>query len=357
MTRRSHERHAPLHGQYLAYPLQPAVPQRRSLDVVGLLVGSAALLGLLFVPATELRIGTSDHALALIDVKGLGVGLAAIIVVLTALSLVGLRSRRRKSAVGTVGYIALGALTAAGIASVEWLQGLIPDKLLPGQLEEYTVATGATIVPWLALLAIVVNVLAATGRFGWAARRLTRRWAGETGTGHRTRLLIGAGATLGVGVVAWARYQPLLVVQAGDQPVEVAAYAVPVIGPASMGAVLVLAALVGLTVFGVGRAIPPRLGMATAVFVAATSLFVALTSGVVFKAGVADWVTSLIGGDVAPGDPDAGVAGWGAAGGSIVVLGMLAVAATRPSRGPLDAAHPDHPLRRLPIRRTRRNAH
>lgn len=352
MARRTHERHAPLAGQYLAYPLQPTVPQRRSLDAVGLLVGSAALLGLLFVPATELRLGTNDHAVALIDVKGLGVGLAAVIVALAALSLGGLRSRRRESAVGTVGFIALGVLTAAGIAAVEWLQGLIPAKLLPGQLEEYTVATGATFVPWLAVLACVVNVLAATGRFGWAARRLTRRRTGETGGAHRSRLLIGTGAALGVGVIAWARYQPLLVVQASGEPVEVAAYAVPMIGPVSMGAVLVLATLVGLTVLGVGRAIPPRLGMATSVFVAASSLFVAVTSGVVFKAGVADWATSLVGGEVAPGDPDVGVAGWIAAGGAVVVLATLAVAAARASRDELDPADPDQRLRRLPILRT-----
>lgn len=203
------------------------------IPLVALLAGSLTAVWL------SVRTGESTSRFAGIEVPVLRYVLVALVAVaLLGVLIEGVLLDRWPLSVTAIASSVVLAVAALMLVLEEVAASLIPTAFLPASVRRLTVDVYGGLGIWIAALsslALVVTSRIDGGALGVVrhalteAQRLPLRWLAAF-------ILSG----VSVGVAAWSRYQPWAAGSAGTEHVEVPGWSLPVVGPASLVAVLAL---------------------------------------------------------------------------------------------------------------------
>lgn len=240
-------------SEQTSHATSPRVASASLLPLVALITASLPAIWL------SARTGESTSRFTGLEVPVLRYALMALVTAaLLGVLIEGIILDRWPLNVPAVAATALLLIAALMLALEEVAASLIPTSFLPTSIRRLTVDVYGGLGIWIAAfasLALVVSARVDGGALGltrsaWAAaQRLPVRW-----------LSAFACAGVAVAVAAWARYQPWAAGTAGSEHVEVPGWSLPIIGPASLVAVLLLAA--SATVLAVHRNLAAALVLA-----------------------------------------------------------------------------------------------
>ncbi len=225
-----------------ARAVTPRIASASLLPLVALLAGSLTAVWL------SVRTGGSTSRFAGLDVPVLRYVLIALVTIaLLGVLIEGMILERWPLSVPAISGSVVLVLAALMLVLEEVAASLIPTSFLPTSVRRLTVDVYGGLGIWIAVFASLALVVTsridggaiAVVRNAWEeAQRLPLRW-----------LAAFTLAGISVGVAAWSRYQPWATGSAGVERVEVSGWSLPVVGPASLMAVLAMGAAAAVLTF------------------------------------------------------------------------------------------------------------
>lgn len=206
------------------------------------------LVGSLWAVWLSVRTGQETTRFAGVDLPILGVALQlAVAFVVLGLLLEGLAFKRWPLSAPAVGGVFVLVVTVSLLLLEEMAASLIPTSFLPTSVRRLAIDVYGGVGAWVAALASLLLVVGCRTDGGGAG--LARSvWNLLRHLPGKLLVMVGAAGTA-VGIAAWSRYQPWASGAAAGERIDVPGWSLPVIGPTSLVAVLVLgASTVGLLV-------------------------------------------------------------------------------------------------------------
>lgn len=250
----------------LAPPLADLLP--RDLPLWSALCCSAGLVGLLWSTWVTGRVGENSKVITGWDVpvfRWLTLALAAGMTTLSAVRLV--RGHGFDHAL-SVGFAAVAGFSLLGAIVIELIGPLLPVDLVPESVRRATFEVGSGEGIWAAAVLGCIGTLATSERLREAILP-SLSFASRRGFDATTVALV-SGLTVAMAVFALSRYMPWVMVSLKGDRHGVPGWALPFIGPLSLGGLL--AFIVGSCLTLLGRAIwGVMLTSAAALLVTATA--------------------------------------------------------------------------------------